>query len=246
MQKNNIAIHSLGVDSQTSESLITTHLKRENKAEEVEYLQHLLQRALSPRKRTLKAILNTLVMLGGTLVALLLVSGVASYLTPYSEYLRLLLNFAYLQELAITASSCFALYSSYRWLKSEENNYPLILQDITEAQVFDETYVVLDVCRFQEPKMGGFIYFLKISAQDIFVVYDYQSQTESNQVLLILNQLTLSRAPHSGFYVSQRFQGQAVALSATYPITLPPEKWPKPDSWLSLSWSDLESSFNQK
>lgn len=236
MKKNNLSVTNL-----TSASS-----KRTSTSEEIEYLQQLLQQTLSPRKRLLKAILNTLVMLGGALLVLLLLSGIANYFAHDNAQLASLLSISGLQEFLIASSASFALFNTYRWSTTSENDFPLILQDINDAHVLDEIFYVQEVCRFQEPEMGGFIYFLKISDQKIFVVYDYQSQVNPDSVLLLQKNLILSQAPHCGHYISQCFNGDPIAIKITHSLTAPPEKWPQPDTWLLSPWADLESKFGKK
>jgi hypothetical protein len=225
-------------------NLIITRSQRASTEGEIEYLQHLLLQSISPRKRLLKAILNTLVMWGGALLLLLFVSSTINYLVSNNEMLTKLVSFPGIQSVFLAGSAFYALFSTYRWLTTTENSYPFILQDIIEGQVFDETYYVQEVCRFQEPKLGGFIYFLKISEQNIFVTYDYLSQTESDNIFLIKQKLILSHAPHCNHFVNLQFTGEPIAINATFPLTLPPDKWPLPDSWLCLPWSDLKSYLN--
>jgi hypothetical protein len=236
MKKNNIPCANLTSASST----------RASTAEEIEYLKHRLQQTLSPRKRLLKAILNTLVMWGGALLGLLLISGVASSLAHYSELLSQIISYSGTKKLVIVGTALYALFSTYRWLTTTENTYPLILQDITDATVVDETYPIQAVCRFQEPEMGGFIYLLKISEQAIFVLYDYQSQTKPDNVFLIQDKLILSKASHCDHYVKRQFTGEPLIVKNTYPLTLPPEQWPVPNTWLSMSWLDITSYFSQK
>jgi hypothetical protein len=235
MKKNNLSI----VNSTRISS------KRASTSEEIEYLEQLLQQSLNPRKRLLKAILNTLVMWGGLLLVLLLLSGIANYFAQDNAQLTSLLSISGLQEFLIASSASYALFSTYRWITTSENAYPLILQDINNALMLDETYYVQEVCRFQEPEMGGFIYFLKISEKKIFVVYDYQSQGNSDRFFLLQQSLILSYAPHCGQYVSQCFKGDPIAVSKTHSLTVPPEQWPLSNTWLILSWAEIVSTFSQ-
>ncbi|GLS91693.1 hypothetical protein GCM10007916_27620 [Psychromonas marina] len=231
----------------TKNDVMVASQTRAINSEEVAHLTHLLKGAISPRKRLLKAILNSFVVWGCSLLALLMLSGFLSYLSTHSSLVTVLLNYSHLPTIAIITTGCFALFSSYKWLKDLPNPYPLILQDINSGEVVEETYNVQQVCRFQEPELGGFIYFLKISEQDVFVLYDYASQEASSQSkehspsdFLVQTQLLLIRAPNSGYYLQHQFSGETVPVSNTYPLTLTPEKWPAADSWSSLSWSQLQ------
>jgi len=226
-------------------NLLLASTKRASSADELDYLHHLLREAASPRKRLLKAILNFFVLWGALLLGLLFASGVLSYLATGNELLTSILSFSGLREVAIVISASFALLSTYRWLKAWENPYPDILQDINDKKVIVETYVVQDMCRFQEPELGGFIYFLKVSEQAVFVIYDYQSQTENDAVFLVKRNMQLSLAPHCKKQLGQEWQGDDIFVSATYPLTLPPENWPQPETWLSVEWSQLPSFFSE-
>ncbi|WP_022943085.1 hypothetical protein [Psychromonas hadalis] len=226
--------------------LIVASTTRASTVNELDYLHHLLKKAVRPRKRYLKAILNVLVLWGFSLLGLLLASGLFSYLAHYSTMLSSLLNLPMLKEVLIFTTGCYALFSTKKWLAEWENPYPLILQDIQCAQVEDESYFVHDLCRFQVPELGGFIYFLKISEQAVFVIYDYQSQDDVNHAFLVQKKLTLSKAPCCDHYLEYVFTGDGVALSATYPLTVVPEEWPLPDRWLALPWSQLRPTFSPK
>lgn len=215
-------------------------------SDERHHLTYLLKQVMSPRKRLLKAILNSFVIWGFLLVVLLLFAGVISYLAQYSVLISSLLNFPYLEPLMIISSAVYALFCSYQWLQVTENAYPVILQDIEAGEVIDECYHVQQVCRFQEPELGGFIYFLKISAQDIFVIYDYQSQGDHNSNFVLKTQLTLARSPQSNYQLMHYFSGEKISISETYPLTVAPEKWPVADNWLSLPWSQLPLTFSPK
>lgn len=226
--------------------LIASRETRATTEDEVEYLQHLLNAAPSPRKRVLKGALNFLVLWGFSLLGLLLASGLFNYLAKSNANITSALAFPYLKELLIVVTGLYALYSTNKWLSGWDNPYPNILLDMNARQVSDETYPVQAVCRLQEPEFGGFIYFLKISEQVVFVTYDYQSQHEPNSELVIKDKLILSRAPHCKNYTKQVYSGEQLFLSGTYPLILPPEKWPLPDSWLSLSWSQIVTIYSQK
>ena len=220
-------------------------------SDEKTHLEHLLKRALSPRKCLLKAILNTFVLWGAMLFLLLMLSGLVNYLAQQNLFLTNLINFPYFQQIAVIATAGLASLSTYKWLKRIENPYSLILQDIRGAVIEEENYIIEEVCRFQESHHGGYIYFLKVSEQDVFVVYDYQSQKNSIQnshstvkSFSLLTKLTLSRSPKSNYYLNYALSGEKVTNYNTYPLNLVPEKWPLSETWCSVPWSRLESVFS--
>ncbi|MCP4326137.1 MAG: hypothetical protein GY787_30730 [Alteromonadales bacterium] len=86
------------------------------------------------------------------------VSGVFSYLADENELISSLIASPRIKELAIVASGFYALFSTYRWLQALDNSYPDILQDINNEIVIDDTYLVEDVCRFQEPEQRGYLF----------------------------------------------------------------------------------------
>ena len=223
-----------------------TSRTRPSTNDEKEHLEYLLKRAVSPRKRYLKAILNVFVLWGALLLGLLMLSGLFSYFTLQSTFFSPILSFTYLQPLLISVAAFYSLFSTYKWLQRWAYPYPLISQDINVGQVVDEVYLVLDVCRFQEPVNGGFIYFLKISEKDVFIIYDYSSQNiseYSKSEIVIKTELTLSRAPNSDYYLKYNFNGDIIAISNTYPLNLSPDKWPSAESWSLISWSKLKQNF---
>ncbi|PKF60692.1 hypothetical protein CW745_14280 [Psychromonas sp. psych-6C06] len=220
--------------------LSVSSVARASTAEELDYLQHLLQRAMTPRKRLLKATLNFLVLWGFSLLGLLMVSGIASYLAQYSQILTNFLALPYLAWLSVIASGCYASFSSYRWLQKLDNPYPLILKDINTQQVIEETYHVQAVTRLQEPEFGGFIYCLKVDEKAVYVIYDYESQSNKKHVFPVFETLILNRALHSGHYLSHQFKGQPLVCSETLSLALPPDKWPLPETWLPQTWSNLK------
>lgn len=229
---------------------IASH-KRAMSTDEQQQLEYLLTESLSPRKRRLKAILNTFVVWGALLFALLMLSGLFSYLALQSPIFSNILLFPHLQLIAVLTTALIAIASTYLWLKKLENLYPLILQDLQSLNIIDESYIIQDVCRFQEPQHGGYIYFLKVSEQAVFVIYDYQSQSVDQNInkltespFLVLNKLMISSAALSGYCLKYTLSGHIVAISATYPLTLPPENWPLSETWSSTSWSKLAKVYS--
>lgn len=221
--------------------------KREMRSDEKAYLEHLLKRALSPRKRLLKAILNTFVLWGAMLFLLLMLSGLVNYLAQQSLFLSNLIHFPFLQQITVIVTAVLASLSTYRWLKGVEDPYALILKDLKEGVIVEESHSIEEACRFQESYHGGYIYFLKVSEQDVFVVYDYQSQkgsVENCHSLSILSKLTLSRSPKSNYYLNYALSGEKICNCNTYQLNLAPEKWPLSETWCSVPWSRLESVFS--
>jgi len=226
-----------------NELIVSAH-RRQSTRDELDHLRRLLKGEMSPRKRYLKAILNSLVAWAGLLILAMLLSGVLGYFAQRNTALASLLALPGLTFIVVVSTAIYALLNSYRWLHKMGNQYPDIVRDIEIQEVVEECYCVQQVIRFQEPTLGGFIYFLKISECHTFVLYDYQSQHNNNHLFPLKTQLTIYRAPYSDHLLGHHFSGEENTVVASYPLTIPPKQWPLDNHWISVPWSQLVLTYS--
>ncbi len=214
--------------------------------DELAYLEMLLASVLNPRKRLLKTILNLLVVWSFSLIGFTIAWFIASFALQQGWQIDISVTSSagvYIKWAGIIFSGLYAIYSTTRWLAELPNQYALITQDLQQATVNEQTFKVSDVVRFQEPELGGYIYFLQIE-QKVLVLYDYQSQEEGESSdFVVKGNIHRGQAPESGFYFEPQFSGETVNVSASYKLTLKPEEWPEPDSWCKTPWHELKAKY---
>ena len=122
-----------------------------------------------PRKRYLKAVLNTAVfwifLLAGFCILWFISSIIVSGFTHLdigisSDYAK------YLFPLMITAAAILAINSTKNWLNTTIDEYSLIKTDLTDQKTNIETYQVIAATCFKEPEFGGLLYFLLVQRPD--------------------------------------------------------------------------------
>ncbi|MDA7745726.1 hypothetical protein N8878_00140 [Psychromonas sp.] len=225
--------------------------------QEQEYLQKALNSLPVPRKRHLKAALNTAVFWIFSLTAFCIAWFIGSLIISAiftvdigisSEYAK------FLFPLLILLAAFLAINSTKRWLAESPNEYALVTADLKQQKALTECYQVLAVKCFKEPEHNGLLYFLLLksetdSAHKIRAMYDYESQNDKpddDLLLSITNALTICIAPHSKIVVSNNFHGEAITNIIHFQLTAPPSSWPKPDSWQNFHWDQLQAIYSNK
>lgn len=209
------------------------------------------------RKRYLKAALNTAVfwvLISAALCILWFIMGLA-----ISGFFNLDIGLnsvykSYLFPVILIIAAYLSIYSTRNWLRSSIDEHALIKADLKAKKTFTETYKVIAAKSFKEPKLGGLLYFLQLQKsgspeQKIKAIYDYESQNENpnlNKLLSIKQEFIFCSAPASGYVFEYQFKGEPIEQIAEYDLTLPPEEWPKPNSWHNEEWSALISLYNPK
>ena len=218
-------------------------------------LKEVLTHLPIPQKRYLKATLNTAVFwtfllaglcilwfVGGLLVSSLFNSdlGISSAYAPY------------IFPILIVSAAFFAINSTRTWLNSSVNEYAMIEADIASKITVIETYQVIKAKSFQEPKLGGLVYFLLLQEpgsqqQKIRVIYDYESQNEQadpKKLLKIKQQIIFYSAATSQYLFKHKFHGYNIEAIEKYELTLSPDQWPEPNSWQESDWDSLALLYN--
>ena len=140
-----------------------------------------------------------------------------------------------------------ALLSSIKWVRSWPDYRPQLQDDLNRAKVIEESYRFIGAKRFQEPEHGGLIYFLHSTENEVFTVYDYESQTlgvDDKDPLLSPYRpqagLRLVRAPASGYVLSTQSSGAELSVGLPLALTVKPAEWPEDESLCPIPWDQLE------
>ena len=216
-----------------------------------------------PQKRYLKAGLNTAVFWVFSLAAFCIIWFVSSLLLASFSPLDIGISSqyaAFIFPTAILLAAIFAINSTRKWLAESDNLYTLVNADIKAQQVCKESFQVMAVKCFKEPEHGGLLYFLLLQSNSdtespdihckanlIRVIYDYQSQQEQIDPSTLLKPseiITIITAPQSLLVLDNIFEGERLSDIKHFALTLPPEHWPKPDSWLDEDWQELENRYS--
>lgn len=144
-----------------------------------------------------------------------------------------------------------AVYSSVKWISAWGDDRLAIREDLKNAQVLEQDCRVVEIKRFQEPEHGGFLYFLRMSDERVFVLYDRESQDlwiqgqdpESSSFQPCGN-LNIVQAPTTGFTISHEFSGPKIECFDTLELRISPEEWPEQESWCEIPWDKLNSKLS--
>lgn len=242
-------------DAVGNTTLQTPQYLRDMTEQENITLKEVLVTLPVPRKRYLKAALNTAVFwifsLAGFcilwFIGSLTIAAFTSFdigiSSPYAIYI-----FAS----AIMAGLLFALSSTKNWLAGSVDDYALVKADLDAQKINAETYHVNAVKCFKEPELGGLLYFLLLqhpvdATLSVRAIYDYESQNknaDTNALLLIRDKITICTAPCSALVVDNLFTGNECKEMMHDELTASPEQWPEANSWQTLEWARLASTFN--
>ncbi|OGB09842.1 MAG: hypothetical protein A3E23_07080 [Burkholderiales bacterium RIFCSPHIGHO2_12_FULL_65_48] len=152
----------------------------------------------------------------------------------------------WVMALATPACAVLAVRSSVKWVRTLPDYRPLLRQDLADSLVNEERYVFTEARRFQEPEHGGLMYFLRTNEDEVFTVYDYESQTLGiddqdplQSAYRPQTQLVVIRAPNSGLVLCSQGSGAPLEVGAPVDLAVGPEKWPKPETLCDIPWSQL-------
>lgn len=232
---------------------------------ELEFLRKILANLPVPKKRYLKAALNTAVFwvfnLAGCCIAWFIISLIVSATFNLDIGISSIYSTA-IFSISILLAALLSIKSTKDWLNDSVNEYALVKKDLTQRKVSTQTFTVQAVKCFKEPEFGGLLYILLLCPayssktsklkkenlnQSIRVIYDYESQrvdSEQSNLLTIKEKLTIKTAPHSQLVIDNIFAGEASCNIESYPLTAQPEVWPEPDSWMQLEWEELVQRYN--
>ncbi|TEW55954.1 hypothetical protein E2R68_02355 [Psychromonas sp. RZ22] len=222
--------------------------------QEKNHLTQALSSLPVPRKRYLKAALNTSVFWVFSLAIFCIVWFISSLLiAAFTEFdIGISSDYAkHIFPIIILIAGFFAINSTKKWLATSENDYALVKADLKAQQVVLDTYQVIESKCFKEPEHGGLLYFLLLKAPHnettkVRAIYDYESQKKDPDIkslLSITHQITICTAPQSKLVVSNQFSGQAMGKISYFALTTEPENWPQPNSWVNSDWHTLQQKF---
>ena len=242
-------------------ALHSSHLKPMTEAQRL-YLQQVLATLPSPKKQSLKAALNTAVFWVFISAGLCILWFISSLVVSAVFEVDIGISSSYstfLFSAILVIAGLFSVNSTRKWLQASGSLYSRINIDLTINRVKEENYNIMNVKCFREPEHNGLIYFLqlvplptnqsKMSRQEeakIRVIYDYESQSnsvEASQLLIIKSVLTIVSGNHCGIVLENDFSGAVLAEIEHFDLTILPEKWPSPDSWLSDDWQNLAPRY---
>jgi hypothetical protein len=159
---------------------------------------------------------------------------------------------AWVLGIATPICAVLAIASSVKWVRRSPDPRPQLHADIAQSQVVEERYVFTDAKRFQEPEHGGLMYFLKTDANEVFTVFDHESQTRGVEEQDPLQSsyrpranLLLVRAPNSHVVLSSQSSGPELAVGQPIELTLAPEEWPEPEALCPIPWDQLEQRLGR-
>ena len=151
--------------------------------------------------------------------------------------------------LGVAAPVCavLAAASSIKWLRHWPDQRPLLSADLAQSKVLEERYVFTEAKCFQEPEHGGLMYFLRTDTDEVFTVFDHESQRRGLDEEEPLQStyrpragLLLVRAPSSRAVLSSESSGTELAVGQPAELAVEPAQWPEPERLCSIPWDQLE------
>ncbi|MEL0657806.1 hypothetical protein V6255_01540 [Psychromonas arctica] len=233
----------------------TEHLREMNEIEHL-YLAQVLGTLPAPKKRYLKAALNTAVFWVFSLFGFCILWFLSSLILTTFASIDIGISSDYstvIFPIAVVVAGLFAFNSTRKWLSTSESGYTYVKADLAAQKIQAERYKVKSVKCFKETKHGGLLYFLLLKhpvskQKSIRVIYDYESQNDKIDPKLLLQiktVLTICTAPNSKIVVDNVFEGDPVTKVEYFDLTASPEQWPNPDSWEDIEWSSLQQIYSK-
>jgi hypothetical protein len=109
---------------------------------------------------------------------------------------------------------------------------------------------VRDAKVLQEPEHGGLFYFLKTQDDQVFVMFDYESQDLGTKgqdpfasSFSLKRSLRVVRTPIARSPVSEEFSGDSLDVHDATDMTAHPDKWPEPEQFDEIAWSEIETVY---
>jgi hypothetical protein len=140
-----------------------------------------------------------------------------------------------------------ATLSSVRWMRTWPDPRPQLRDDVAQSRVSEERYVFSEAKRFQEPEHGGLIYFLRSNDNEVFTVFDDESQSlgvdDKNPLQSRYrpqSHLMIVRAPNSGIVLNSQFSGSELTVDEPVELGVAPPEWPEDQQLCAIPWEQLE------
>lgn len=226
-------------------------IQRQATPVELEFLANLLRSSATTARRWKEGIENALVLWATSLLCVVVIWLAAAWVVRKVVNVECGLSSpagVWMVAVAIPLCGIFAAISSVRWVRGWKDYRPLLRADLEEALVQEEHYVFTEAKRFQEPEHGGLIYFLRTPEDQVFALFDHESQDlgvhEQDPLtsrFRPMSALVMVRALKTGFVVGKSFAG--APLEAGDPVTLDvdPQHWPESECYCDIPWAALES-----
>src|SRR5437763_11138033 len=167
-------------DTVESPLVPTSVSQRPARPDELAALQKLLAEAPTAVTRLKRGVGNALLLWAVSLLAVLAAWLALGWIAGKAFDIDLgLRSTATLALVGVAAPLCaiVAALSSVRWIRAWPDPRPQLRDDVALSRVHEERYVFSEAKRFQEPEHGGLIYFLRSNENEVFTVFDDESQS---------------------------------------------------------------------
>lgn len=228
----------------------TSTLQRPFTSDERETLQRINAARPTRTGRIVQALISFVILSAGCMGAVMVVWLVVTLIAKAVADLRVGWHSPAAVWILGTTVPIIAVYSAvynWRWFKRAPDPRAAISKDLRGGAVVEERYHFTAAKCFQEPEHGGLLYFLLDDSTRPYVVFDHESQdlgvrgeSPQSSTLVPRSELLVVRAPNTRIVLRQEFSGHPLDAGAPVELTIRPEKWPEPDEYCSLKWSELE------
>jgi len=218
---------------------------------ELAFLQKTLASAATTARRWKQGIENALVLWAVTLLGLVGIWLVCAWLGRKLfeiEFGSRSSAAIWVVGAATLLSASYAVASTVRRIKRWVNYRPLLVADISGAQVAEERYLFKAAKRFQEPEHGGLIYFLRTQEDRVLTLCDHESQDLGVQggdplksSFIPKSELVMIRAPKTALIIDKAFSGKVLDAGDPIILVVPPNEWPQTESYCDIPWTELEA-----
>jgi hypothetical protein len=228
----------------------TSVSQRPARPDELAALQKLLAEAPTAVTRLKRGVGNALLLWAVSLLAVLAAWLALGWIAGKAFDIDLgLRSTATLALIGVAAPLCaiVAALSSVRWIRAWPDPRPQLRDDVALSRVHEERYVFSEAKRFQEPEHGGLIYFLRSNENEVFTVFDDESQSlgvdDKNPLESAYrprSHLVVVRAPTSGVVLNSESSGNELVVADPIELGVPPEEWPEDETLCAIPWEQLE------
>lgn len=228
-------------------------MEREQSASEKAYLEDLLSKLPTGRRRTRETIENFFVMLAVLTLIGVLIWAAIGWLAPKVVDSQIGWSSKYAIPIVLSIVVVAAIYSAYsttHWMQSWPDSRQPVRDDLAAGLVSEEHLTVLEAKLLQDPEHGGFIYFLRADDDRVLVIYDHESldlamadEDPMGTSFEPQSRVTVVRAPQSGFTIKISFSGEDIDVHGPTEISAPPDKWPEDEKFSPIPWEQIEQQL---
>ena len=228
----------------------TSVFQRPARPDELSALQKLLSEAPTSAVRLKRGVANAVLLWAVSLLAVVAAWLALGWIAGKAFDLNLGLHSkATLALVGVATPLCaiVAALSSVRWIRTWPDHRPQLRDDVAQSRVDEERYVFSEAKRFQEPEHGGLIYFLRSDENEVFTVFDDESQSfgvdDKNPLQSRYrpqSHLVIVRAPNSGVVLDSQSSGSELVVAEPIELGVPPKEWPEDEKLCAIPWEQLE------